>query len=255
MRDVALITGASRGIGAACARAFAAAGYTVAINYLHSDERAEALARELAAAGHTAKIYRADVADRAAVEAMARQVERDLGPVDALVLCAGHAGQGLFQSLTEAEIRRMFDVHCMGAVNPIQAVLPGMIARRHGSIVAVSSVYGIAGASCEGHYAAAKAAQIGLIKSLARECGPSGVRANAVAPGSNAASPWRQEYLDMRRAANQQFYYANYCTIGLALNQGTTASVYRAEDGAIMFLVLGTKDVAQCGWVRGAKAP
>lgn len=184
MRDVALITGASRGIGAACARAFAAAGYAVAINYLHSDERAEALARELAGAGHAAKVYRADVADRAAVEAMARQVERDLGSIDTLVVNAGHAVQGLFQELTEAEIRRMFDAHYMGASNPIQAVLPGMIARRRGSIVAVSSVYGVTGASCEGHYAAAKAAQIGLIKSLARECGPSGVRANAVAPGA-----------------------------------------------------------------------
>ena len=174
MGRTALITGGSRGIGAACARAFAAAGWKVAINYCHSRGAAEALAGELAAAGAAVLAVGADVSDRRAVEEMFARVERDLGPVAALVNNAAVAPrQGLFTDLDSAGWRRL----CC------QRALPGMIRAGGGSIVNLSSVWGVQGASCEVAYSALKAGVIGLTKALAKEVGPSGVRVNCVAPG------------------------------------------------------------------------
>ncbi|PWM38020.1 MAG: 3-oxoacyl-ACP reductase [Clostridiales bacterium] len=183
LSKVVLITGASRGIGLACARAFGAAGYRVAINYNQSAARAEALARELIAGGCDAIAVQADVSERAQVERMVRQINLDFGRVDVLVNNAGIAQQKLFCSISPAEWRRMFAVTVDGAYHCCQCVLPGMIARQQGKIVNVSSIWGIAGASCEVHYSAAKAALIGMTKALAKELGPSGITVNCVAPG------------------------------------------------------------------------
>ncbi|MBU5420835.1 3-oxoacyl-ACP reductase FabG [Acetanaerobacterium sp. MSJ-12] len=184
MGRTALITGGSRGIGAACARAFAAAGWKVAINYCHSRGAAEALAGELAAAGAAVLAVGADVSDRRAVEEMFARVERDLGPVAALVNNAAIAPrQGLFTDLDSAGWRRLCGVDLDGAVYCCQRALPGMIRAGGGSIVNLSSVWGVQGASCEVAYSALKAGVIGLTKALAKEVGPSGVRVNCVAPG------------------------------------------------------------------------
>ena len=183
MNRVALISGGSRGIGAACAREFARAGYSTAILYHRSREEAEVLRDELLGEGWDAWCVQADVADReqsfAAVEAVMNRWRR----VDALVLSAGIAQQKLFTDITEEDWARMFAVNVNGAFHLIQAALPGMISRRSGSIVTISSMWGQTGASCEVHYSASKAALIGLTRALAKEVGPSGVRVNCVAPG------------------------------------------------------------------------
>lgn len=177
-QKVALVTGASRGIGRAVAEKFASEGYAVAVNYLQSEEQAEELAHRLGGLA-----VKADVADGAAVRAMAETVRRELGTIDALVCNAGVAQQGLFTDLTETDWKRLLDVNLSGVFHCCQAVLPGMISRKEGAIVTLSSIWGLVGASCEVAYSACKAGVIGLTKALAKEVGPSGIRVNCVAPG------------------------------------------------------------------------
>ena len=183
MKQVALVTGASRGIGRAVAGQLAREGYAVGVNCLHHRPEAEELVRELRARGAEAVAVQADVADRRAVEDMARAVERALGPVTLLVNNAGVSQQGLFQDLDDDGWARMFAVNVTGARNAILAVLPHMLHEKRGCIVNLSSIWGLRGASCEVAYACTKAALVGLTRSLALELAPSGIRVNAVAPG------------------------------------------------------------------------
>lgn len=183
MEKTALITGASRGIGRACAIALAREGYNIAINYLNSREKAESLAEQLRAEGTRAIAAQADVSDADAVAAMCERIASEIGEITLLVNNAGIAQQALFCDITPQDWQRMFDVTVTGAYNCIRAVLPRMIARKSGRIINMSSVWGITGASCEVHYSAAKAALIGLTKALAKEVGPSGITVNCVAPG------------------------------------------------------------------------
>ena len=172
------ITGGSRGIGAACVRAFAEAGGPAAFTYSARRDKAEALAAETGALALCA-----DSADRDAVENAVKTARESLGAIDTVVCNAGIAQQKLFQDITDDEWLTMLNVNLMGAVRTIRAALPDMLHRQKGSIVIVSSMWGERGASCESHYAASKAALIGLSKSLALELGPSGIRVNCVAPG------------------------------------------------------------------------
>lgn len=178
-----LITGASRGIGAACARRFAAAGDRVALNYCRAEERAMALAEELRAAGARVELFQADVGDTAQVERMVDNVLDKFCQLDILVCNAGIAQQKLFGDLTDEDWRRMFAVNVDGVFYTIRAALPHFIHRKAGRIVTVSSMWGQIGGSCEVAYSAAKAAVIGLTKALAKEVGPSGITVNCVAPG------------------------------------------------------------------------
>lgn len=178
MEKVVLITGASRGIGAAAARCFAAHGWAVAVNYVRSREKAEALAKEVCGLA-----VRADVSDEAAVEAMFSEVERTLGRVSALVNNAGVAHIGLFQDMSAGEWDRLFAVNVRGAFLCARRAVPGMINSGGGAIVNVSSMWGAVGGSCEAAYSASKAALIGFTKALAKELGPSGIRVNCVTPG------------------------------------------------------------------------
>ena len=174
-----LISGGDRGIGAAAAQAFYAAGYRVAVLY---HQNAEAAARlEQALPGCT--VVQCDVASRASCELAFRTVEQALGHVDVLVCNAGIAQQKLFTDITPEEWQRMLDVNLSGAFHLCQLALPGMIHRKAGRILTVSSMWGQTGGSCEVHYSAAKAGLIGLTKALAKEEGPSGVTVNCVAPG------------------------------------------------------------------------
>ena len=180
---VALVTGSSRGIGAATAAALARAGYAVCINYIEREDAAEALAETLRAEGCRVITQQADVADRGAVNAMVARIERELGPVTLLVSNAGVAEQHLFQDISPDWWKRIFDVNLNGAFHCAQAVLPHMLHEHSGCMIFVSSIWGSHGASCETAYAATKHAIIGLSRSLAAELAPSGIRVNCVAPG------------------------------------------------------------------------
>ena len=177
------ITGGSRGIGAAAVREFAACGWRVAFSYRSARDKAEALVRELAQSGAQVLAVQGDMAVRAEVNSCAAEIHAAFGAVDALVVNAGIAQQKMFCDLTDEDWRRMFAVNLDSAFYTIQAVLSDMVAAKAGSIVTVSSVWGVTGASCESHYAASKAGLIGLTKSLAQELGLSGIRVNCVAPG------------------------------------------------------------------------
>ena len=174
MAKTALITGASRGIGAACARALSAAGFDVIINYNSSEKAAEKLAAELGC-----RALRADVSDP---DAVARMFEA-AGGVDVLVCCAGIALTKLFTDTDADDWRRVFGVNIDGTANCCRAAIPHMVHRKYGRIITVSSMWGVSGASCEAAYSASKAAVIGLTKALAKELGPSGITVNCVAPG------------------------------------------------------------------------
>ena len=172
-----LISGGDRGIGAAAARAFAAAGYQVAVLYHQNAAAAAALEQQLP--GCIA--IQCDVASRC--ELAFHAVEQAMGRVDVLVCNAGIAQQKLFTDITPEEWQRMLDVNLSGAFHLCQLALPGMIRRKQGRILTVSSMWGQTGGSCEVHYSAAKAGLIGLTKALAKEEGPSGITVNCVAPG------------------------------------------------------------------------
>ena len=183
MKRVALVTGASRGIGLATATRLAKEGYAVAVCYHTSEERALELVEDLRAKGCTVAAFLCDVADSASVMALAHAVKEQLGEVTVLVNNAGIAQQKLFTDLTPDEWERMISVHLTGTFNTCHAFLPSMIRRHEGVIINVSSMWGQVGGSCEVHYSAAKAGVIGLTKALAKEVGPSGIRVNCVAPG------------------------------------------------------------------------
>ena len=174
-----LISGGDRGIGAAAARAFYTAGYRVAVLYHTHAEAAAALEKELP--GCT--VVQCDVASRASCELAFHAVEQAMGRVDVLVSNAGIAQQKLFTDITPDEWQHMLNVNLTGAFNLCQLALPGMIRRKNGRILTVSSMWGQTGGSCEVHYSAAKAGLIGLTKALAKEEGPSGITVNCVAPG------------------------------------------------------------------------
>ena len=170
----ALVTGASRGIGAAIARALAADGWIVAVNYLNSAEKALALADEI---GGTAIC-----ADISKPEETAQMVQV-LGEIDLLINNAGISKFGLLSDMTDEDWESIFSINISGAKNCCRAVIPQMISRKSGNIINISSVWGVLGASCEVAYSASKAAVIGMTKALAKELGPSGIRVNCICPG------------------------------------------------------------------------
>ena len=173
-----LITGASRGIGAACARKFAREGCRVAVNYHQSKAQAESLAEELGGIA-----VQADVADPAQVQNMVDTVLEKFCQLDILVCNAGASHVGLLSDMTDGEWRRLFAVNVDGVFHCCRAVIPHFVHRKEGQIVTVSSMWGQVGASCEAAYSASKAAVIGLTRALAKELGPSGITVNCAAPG------------------------------------------------------------------------
>lgn len=182
-----LITGASRGIGAAAARLFAQEGWDVAVNYNNSREAAERLAAELSGMGARTVPIQADVSDPEQAERLVREAERALGSLDALVCNAGIAlPQQLLTDATVEQWRRLMSADLDGMFYVLKAVIPGMVSQKRGAIVTVSSMWGVAGGSCEAPYSAAKAGVIGLTRALAKELGPSNIRVNCVAPGVTA---------------------------------------------------------------------
>ena len=179
----ALITGGSRGIGAAAARLFARKGWGVAVGYDKSGAKAEELASELSRLGVPAMAVRADVAEEGQVRQMVDIVLEKFCQLDALVCCAGISHGGLISQIDGEQWRRLFAVNVDGVHHCCRSVLPHMLDRKSGSIVTVSSMWGQVGASCEAAYSATKGAVIAYTKALAKELGPSNIRVNCVAPG------------------------------------------------------------------------
>ena len=179
----ALITGGSRGIGAAAARLFARRGWGVAVGFHHGEREARALAQELSVLGVPALAVGADVADAGQVGRMVDNVLENFCQLDILVCSAGISHLGLISQIDEDQWRRLFAVNVDGVHHCCRAVLPHMLERKSGSIVTVSSMWGQVGASCEAAYSATKGAVIAYTKALAKELGPSNIRVNCVAPG------------------------------------------------------------------------
>ena len=171
----AVVTGGSRGIGAAAVLAFARAGYNVAFTYNSHPDAADAVRRQVEEIN--------PAGDPAQVRAAVARAEQELGSLQVLVCNAGIAQVKLFTDTTDEDWRRMMAVDLDGAFYACRAVLPGMIHRKYGRILLVSSMWGQTGGSCEVAYSAAKAGLIGLGKALAKEEGPSGITVNVIAPG------------------------------------------------------------------------
>lgn len=169
-----LITGGSRGIGAAAVRAFCAAGYQVTFFYEKDQNSAEAISRETGAFAVCC-----DVSDSNAVNTSIGS----LAPVDILINNAGIAHYGLISQISEAEWNRLFSVNVGGIYRCVKAVLPQMLQKQAGCILNLASMWGQVGASCEVAYSASKGAVIAMTKALAKELGPSGIRVNCVCPG------------------------------------------------------------------------
>ena len=180
---VVLVTGASRGIGAATALACARVGADVALGYVSDSEGAERTASAIREMGRRAAAFQADLRDPNQVDEMVKAVEAEFGRVDGLVNNAGIMPQSQFTDMTVEEWREVIDVDLTGSFLCTKAVLPGMLRNGAGSIVMISSRLGQIGFAGVSHYAAAKAGVLALTKSLAKEVGPQGVRVNAVAPG------------------------------------------------------------------------
>lgn len=180
----AVITGASKGIGAATAIAFAKEGFRVVINYNTSEERAQALCKILNDTYPTEAVcVKADVSTSAGAKKLINEAISAFGDIDVLVNNAGIAQQKLFTDITDDDWQKMLSTDLSSVFYVSREAVPFMISKKSGSIVNISSIWGETGGSCEVHYSAAKAGVIGLTKALAKELAPSGITVNCVCPG------------------------------------------------------------------------
>lgn len=180
---VALVTGAARGIGKAIALKFASEGADVAFTDLVINEAAEETVEEIEAFGHKVKAYASNAADFAQTQEVVDQIMADFGHIDILVNNAGITKDGLMLRMSEAQWDAVINVNLKSAFNFIHALTPIMARQRGGSIINMSSVVGVSGNAGQCNYSASKAGLIGLAKSIAKEMGPRGIRANCIAPG------------------------------------------------------------------------
>ena len=180
---VALVTGAGRGIGKAIALRFAEEGANVAFTDLAVNEAVEQTVKEIEAMGVKAKAYASNAADFEETHEVVKQVVEDFGRIDVLVNNAGITKDGLMMRMSEAQWDAVINVNLKSAFNFIHAVTPVMAKQRSGSIINMSSVVGVSGNAGQCNYSVSKAGMIGLAKSIAKEMGPRGIRANCIAPG------------------------------------------------------------------------
>lgn len=181
MKKIAIVTGASRGIGREIAKTFATNGMQVIANYNKSEEKARELQEELRRQG--IDIFKADVSKREEAKSLVDFAIEKYKKVDILVNNAGISQIKLFTDLTDEDIDNMINVNLKSAIYMSQEVAKNMIHNKSGQIINISSVWGITGASCEVHYSMTKAGINGFTKALAKELGPSNIKVNAVAPG------------------------------------------------------------------------
>ena len=180
---VALITGATRGIGRAIAIKFAEQGANIAFTYRQINNAAQLVMDEINAMGVTCKGYAADAADYAATEEVVKQIHADFGHIDILVNNAGITKDGLLMRMSEEQWDAVITTNLKSAFNFTRIVVPIMAKQRAGSIINMSSVVGVSGNAGQCNYSASKAGLIGFSKSVAKEMGPRGIRVNCIAPG------------------------------------------------------------------------
>ncbi len=180
---VALVTGASRGIGRAIAEQLAADGHRVAVNYIRSRDEAEAVAEEIRASGGEAKSVGADVGSDVAVAGLFQEVESSLGPVEILINSAGITRDGLLLRMKVTDWDDVLATNLRSVFLCTKAALRPMVKARWGRVILVTSVAGISGNAGQANYSAAKAGIIGFTKAVAKEVGSRGITVNAVAPG------------------------------------------------------------------------
>lgn len=178
-----LITGASRGIGRACALTFALSGWNVAVNYLYSGQKALTLLDEIKNAGSSGIAICADVSSPDQVEMLFNKTAEKFGGIDAVINNAGIAQKKLFIDITQEDWQNMLNVNLSGTFYCCQQAIKHMMWNRRGCIINMSSIWGVTGGACEAHYSAAKAGIIGLTKALAKEAGQWNIRVNCIAPG------------------------------------------------------------------------
>jgi 3-oxoacyl-[acyl-carrier protein] reductase len=180
---VALITGASRGIGNAIAREFVKQGADVAFTYLSSVERGESLEKELAVGGAKVKGYRSDASDFSAAEELIKNVVEDFGTIDILINNAGITRDNLLMRMSEDQWDEVLRVNLKSIFNLTKGITRTMLKAKSGSIINITSVVGLTGNAGQVNYSASKSGILGLTKSVAKELGSRGIRCNAVAPG------------------------------------------------------------------------
>ena len=183
MKRTVIVTGSSKGIGAAAAIMFAQKGFNVVINYNESYESASLLCSSLVSNGYSVITQKANVANKMEVDLMVKETLYKFGSIDVLINNAGVAYQGLITDTDEIDFDRIIDIDLKGVFNCCKSVTQTMVNQKSGTIINISSMWGQVGASCEVHYSAAKAAVIGLTKALAKELAPSGITVNCIAPG------------------------------------------------------------------------
>ena len=182
MSKTVIVTGGSGGIGAACARAFAKAGYNVVVGYLKNAERANEVVDDIKQQGGEAAAFCCDARSSAACKALVMFALGAYNRLDAVVCAAGAPLFALAQQITDEQQQEVFDINTFGTMNLCRAAIPAMLARG-GAIVTVGSMWGETGAACESAYSASKGAVIAYTKALAKELAPSGITVNCVSPG------------------------------------------------------------------------
>ena len=225
-----LVTGATRGIGRAIALKFASEGADIAFTYRSQHEAARTLVEEIEAMGVRVKAYTSDAADFAQAHEVVEDVKATFGRIDILVNNAGITKDGLMMRMDEAQWDAVIDTNLKSAFNFIHACTPIMARQRGGSMINMSSVVGVSGNAGQCNYSASKAGLIGLTKSIAKEMGPRGIRANCIAPGfigtdmtealpENIRQEWEKQ-IPLRRAGKPED------VAGVALFLASDMSVY-----------------------------
>ncbi len=184
MNKAVFITGASRGIGRACALAFAELGYDVIVNYLQNDEAAQAVEREIKALGRQALLLKGDIADAKRVNQMVADARVYYKNIEVLINNAGIAYRDFFDKIDDRQTRRIVDTNIIGMVNVSRALLPYLSQQDKSFIINISSCWGRVGAALEVHYSMTKGAVNGFTKALAKEVASRGIRVNAIAAGA-----------------------------------------------------------------------
>ncbi len=183
MKKTVVITGASKGIGAATAILFARKGYNVVIGYNNSFQTAKLLSSSLLSQGYSVMPFKVNVTNKLETDLLIKETVYKFGSVDILINNAGIAFTGLITETEDFDSDRIFDVNLKGVYNCCRSVTPTMVNQKSGKIINISSIWGQVGASCEVAYSAAKAGVIGLTKALAKELAPSGITVNSISPG------------------------------------------------------------------------